>query len=309
MSIKSLPYSPEGLKKLLQIRDESNRIGLVDPSPSRMDIVIHHEENKGRDRYFALIENNEKTTGCAFFMWDRLNIFPTQLDALNSTYEMGITWGMSEAKRLGKTTLSIRPRDADITLMSALETMGFEKLERTTPRMACSLLGDLPNATVPSEYQIRSFKGVEDLESWAKMRLTTYGSEMNEKNIQAVMADHAKEMAYESYDPALEIVAEYHDGSLVAYCGGSFDAEQCEATECNDGWTDPVGTAQNHRRQSLAKACMAEALRRLKERGATRALLGTSHKNIAMITLAQSLGYTTVHNVLTYELSLRGEHK
>ena len=305
LPIKSLPYSPEGLKKLLQARDESNRIGLIDPSPSRMDIVIHHKVNEGRDRRFALIENNGSITGYALFMFDRLNIFPTQPDMLTSTYEMGVTWGIPEAKRLGKNNVIIRPRDTDTTPLSALKTMGFKKLERSTPRMARSLLEDLPNVTVPPKYQIRPFKGVEDLEAWAKMRLATYGSEQNEENIHNVMADHKNEMAYEGYDPTLEIVAEYHDGSLVAYCGGAFDTAECEATACNDGWTDPVGTAPNHRQKGLARACMVEALYRLKKRGATRALLGTSHQNVAMRSLAQSLGYTTIHHVLTYELSLK----
>lgn len=217
MSIKPLPCSQASLTKMLQIRDESNRAGLVDPVPSRMDFVIHYEENKGRGRHFALMENNGRVIGCALFIWERLNIFPTQIDALNSAYEMGIRWGISEAKRLGKSTLSIRPRDVDITPISIIETMEFEKLENATPRMVRSLLEDLPGATVPPEYKIRPLRGIEDLESWAKMRLTTYGSEVNEENIRNTMESHKKEMAYESYDPTLEIVAEYKDGSLAAY--------------------------------------------------------------------------------------------
>ena len=88
------------------------------------------------------------------------------------------------------------------------------------------------------------------------MRLSTYNDELSEQSIRGVMESHRQEMVYEGYDPSLEFVAEEDDQTLAAYCGGSLDPKEWETTGQKDGWTDPVGTANGHRRKGLARACV-----------------------------------------------------
>jgi ribosomal protein S18 acetylase RimI-like enzyme len=69
------------------------------------------------------------------------------------------------------------------------------------------------------------------------------------------------------YRADLDCVVEAPDGSLAAYCLAWLDDEN------RVGELEPVGTHPDHRRRGLAAAVCRFALRRLRDEGATRAIV------------------------------------
>jgi ribosomal protein S18 acetylase RimI-like enzyme len=66
----------------------------------------------------------------------------------------------------------------------------------------------------------------------------------------------------------LDLVAIATSGEVAAFTTIWYD----DVTRC--GYFEPVGTKPEHHRRGLARALLSEGMRRLKEMGATRAIVG-----------------------------------
>jgi ribosomal protein S18 acetylase RimI-like enzyme len=121
-------------------------------------------------------------------------------------------------------------------------------------------LAELPEPVLPSGYRLRTVEPA-DLKArvelhrivWALSRVTLESF----SNLQTVWP----------YRADLDCVVEAPDGSLVAYCLAWLD-------DANGvGELEPVGTHPDYRRRGLAAAVCLFALRRLREEGASRAIV------------------------------------
>jgi ribosomal protein S18 acetylase RimI-like enzyme len=121
-------------------------------------------------------------------------------------------------------------------------------------------LAEIPEPTVPAGYRLRTVEPA-DLERrveihrvvWAPSRVTVESFQ----NVQAAWP----------YRADLDCVVEASDGSFAAYCQAWLDEEN------RVGELEPVGTHPDHRRRGLASAVCRFAHRRLREEGATRAIV------------------------------------
>ncbi len=91
-----------------------------------------------------------------------------------------------------------------------------------------------------------------------------------------------------SFRPELDLIAETPDGTLGAYVGIPYDAEN------RRGVFEPVCTHPDHRRKGLARALMQEGLRRLRALGAADVTVDTGDMTPANC-LYDSLGFTEVY--------------
>ncbi|WP_369142303.1 N-acetyltransferase family protein [Streptomyces sp. R44] len=140
-------------------------------------------------------------------------------------------------------------------------------------------LTDLPSAEVPEGFTVRAAT-LDDAEALADARNASFGSDWTGAAYRDGM------MTRPGYDPAREIVAEAPDGRIGAYTVHWVD------TRNGLGHFEPVGTHEAFRRLGLARAVMAESMRRMAELGLRRVTVNHDAENLAAARLYGSLGFT-----------------
>jgi mycothiol synthase len=122
----------------------------------------------------------------------------------------------------------------------------------------------IPEVPVPATYIIRSMGGTDEYpaRSWASWR--AFHSDEPGENYDGDYSWYANIQSAPLYRRDLDIVAAAPDGSIAAFCTSLYDDYTRSAV------TVQVGTAFEHWRHGLAKAVIAEGLRRLKGMGCTR---------------------------------------
>ncbi|MEW5826210.1 MAG: GNAT family N-acetyltransferase [Candidatus Bipolaricaulota bacterium] len=157
--------------------------------------------------------------------------------------------------------LIVPAREGDALRERVLADRGYRKCDHWEDQRRLDLKGPLPEGVAPPGYTIRSLGGPEEIpsRSWASWR-----------------AFHPDEpdAAYEGWDwylnlqraplyrRDLDIVAVSPAGDVTAFCTMWYD----DATR--SGYFAPVGTMPEHQNKGLGRAVMAEATRRLADRGA-----------------------------------------
>jgi GNAT superfamily N-acetyltransferase len=101
------------------------------------------------------------------------------------------------------------------------------------------------------------------------------------------------------YDPALDILVEADDGTLVANCIAWVDAAS------SVGIFEPVGTHAAYRRRGLAGLAIREGLRRLQARGMRWGGVGTAHFNAPAVATYRSCGFTQFDRTVWWTKALR----
>jgi mycothiol synthase len=96
------------------------------------------------------------------------------------------------------------------------------------------------------------------------------------------------------YRPDLDLVAVTDDGALAAYCICWLDPLT------QTGEFEPVGTRTAFRRQGLARNVLLEGMRRLREHGATQAIVCTLPVNTGARALYESAGFRIVGTEYRY---------
>jgi ribosomal protein S18 acetylase RimI-like enzyme len=96
------------------------------------------------------------------------------------------------------------------------------------------------------------------------------------------------------YRPALDLVAVTAEGAFAAYCICWLDPTT------RTGEFEPVGTRPASRRQGFGQAVIVEGLRRLREHGATQAIVYTPQTNSGARALYESCGFRIVGSEYDY---------
>ena len=137
-------------------------------------------------------------------------------------------------------------------------------------------LADDIEPAVPDGYRLRTVEP-GDLEARVELHRVVWAPS------RVTVDSFAKLQTVWPYRADLDCVVEAPDGSLVAYCLAWLD----DANRV--GELEPVGTHPDHRRRGLASAVCRYALRRLREEGATRAIVYSLHGSEATA-LYESIG-------------------
>jgi len=66
------------------------------------------------------------------------------------------------------------------------------------------------------------------------------------------------------------------------------------------GQIEPLGVRESHRGQKLSRHLMGEAIRRLREHGATRIFVETDRQRESAMAAYESMGFKIVYDVLVY---------
>jgi mycothiol synthase len=172
-------------------------------------------------------------------------------------------------KPSGRLFISVSAQDRDVMRTELLARRGYsrrgdwQQIDRKR-----SLALAIPDVAVPEGYTIRAMKA-DDAElasrSWASW-LAFHPDEPDEKYEGWTWLRNA--MHAPMYRRDLDIVAEAPTGEIVAFATVWYD----DVTRSS--YFEPVGTMPEHQRRGLAKAVIAEGMRRAKEIGALVATVG-----------------------------------
>ena len=218
-------------------------------------------------------------------------------------YDDIIAWASARAAEIAhergeRVTLActkIRRDNPDLGKL--LETSGFERTNPPTLRMIRPLDEAIPSAPIPPGYFI--VHGPHDPETYAGMANDVSGS-----NSMTAENYRSRTLATE-YVREFNLAAVHDDGSYAAYCWCAFDKTEPKWNGLKEGWTDPIGTREEHRRKGLARALIVEALHRLKRHGNDAAILSTDSGNAAAVSLYESLGYRELYKLDSYVKNFR----
>lgn len=94
------------------------------------------------------------------------------------------------------------------------------------------------------------------------------------------------------HNPETDLIAIASDGSFAAFCIGWLNQ--------NMGQIEPMGVHENHRKQGLAQALLAETIKRLQKQGAHKIFVETDNFRDAALQLYESVGFQVIKNVEVY---------
>lgn len=238
---------------------------------------------------FALLDRHYSTLG----------IFPDPREADHIVAEQALNWGLERMRAAGRQAnepirLRVRPLRNDKELMALLKRHGFARDERNAICMARSLREPIPAPQLPSGFVIRPVAGEQEIGAFLSLHYDAFGARYKSTEYRQAF------MREPDYIPALDLVAVAPDGTFASLCVCSIDREEHERTGHAVGWTDPIGTRPQFRRLGLARALILEGFQRLKDHGVETVMLGTGSDNTAAIRIYESLGYRTIHTILSY---------
>ncbi|MEU5918867.1 GNAT family N-acetyltransferase [Streptomyces sp. NPDC047141] len=166
----------------------------------------------------------------------------------------------------------------DITRARLLRELGFVHF-RDWDDVNTRDLADLPPVVVPAGFTVRAATP-GDADALAEARNASFGSDWTGASYRDGMMNRP------GYDPAREIVAEAPDGRIGAYTVHWTDERN------GIGHFEPVGTHEAFRRLGLARAVMAESMRRMAGLGLRRVTVNHDAENLPAARLYASLGFT-----------------
>jgi ribosomal protein S18 acetylase RimI-like enzyme len=213
-----------------------------------------------------------------------------RLDALGNEVEIPKAYAM-----LGHDTLSVLALDSDTARIAYLEANGYHKVERHNVAYDRSLAG--PKLEVPPLPAGMRFRHAtaDDLDARAELHReawSVWGPS------QFSVSRYARLRSTPNYDETLDVVVEGPDGRLLSYCLAWFDPQN------RIGHFEPVGTRPEVAGQGLGRAVVLEGLRRLQERGALTAFIGTASVNAPALRTYTACGFHFVEREHFYSKSM-----
>ncbi len=193
-------------------------------------------------------------------------------------------------RTLGESTLSTEALESDAARIQLLESRGYRRVERHSVRYARSLDEPLSEPLLPAGMRFRNATEA-DIEARAELHRDAW-SVWGPSSFSA--ARYRRLRAQSLYDEALDVVIEDADGRLVSYCICWFDAAN------HIGHFEPVGTRPSQAGKGLGRATILEGLRRLQQRGATTALIGTASVNAAALKCYAACRFQLVERAYLY---------
>jgi GNAT superfamily N-acetyltransferase len=178
-----------------------------------------------------------------------------------------------------------------------LVALGFEDMsdagDDAWSKVLFELVDDylLPPMKLPKGYQIRSLDTSSEIQAYVDLHRRVFQSE----NMTQGWRTKATQMT--DYINALDLVLSSDDGELMGFCVAWLrKLVSGEAV----GQVEPLGIQESHRGQKLSQALLAEAIRRLRDRGVSRIFVETDRQRSAAMAAYASMGFRVTHNVLVY---------
>lgn len=182
-----------------------------------------------------------------------------------------------------------------------LETHGFVDVsndgEDAWSKVLFTLLGasSPAPAPLPEDTIIRSLNPTTEIQAYVDLHREVFGSE----NMTTPWRTRATQMG--DYRNALDLVIASTQGELHGFCV-AWLRKQVNGEIV--GHIEPLGVRESQRGQHFSQALMAEAIRRLRDLGASRIHVETDRQSEAAMAAYASMGFALTHDVLVYRLSV-----
>jgi len=164
----------------------------------------------------------------------------------------------------------------------ALRGAGYERTDQGFCFRRRADLTDVPPPQLPDGFRIRHVLGEQDLERRVDVHRDAFAPS------RMTVEKHRNVMRSLTYRPELDLIVEAPDGAFAAYCLAWFDERN------RFGIFEPVGCHSSYRQRGLTKAVMYEGMKRLRQLGATSALVNSSLGAPAATALYESVGMPVV---------------
>ena len=193
-----------------------------------------------------------------------------------------VSWGETCLKERRAQTSRAHTLDAscledDVKRLELLETNGFKRSALQTLKFERTLAISVLYMPFPAGFSLRHVSGEEEVEAIVMLHRAAFGTD------HMTLDERLAIMRAPSYDKTLDLLAVARDGTLAGYLTCSLEETV--------GFTDPLAVHPKFQHRGLAKALLSAGLVALAERGAKRAVLGTSSQNKAMIGVAEVMGF------------------
>jgi ribosomal protein S18 acetylase RimI-like enzyme len=191
---------------------------------------------------------------------------------------------------LGRSTLSTEAGESDVARIRFLRAHGYERVERHSVRYIRTLEDPIAPVTLPAGMRFRHTRDA-DIEARAELHREAWSvwgpSSFSASRFRRLRAQPV-------YDETLDVVVEDGDGRLQSYCIAWLN------TAAGVGHFEPVGTRPSATAKGLGRAVVMEGLRRLRERGATTALIGTASVNAPALKCYVACGFQLMERAFLY---------
>jgi len=202
------------------------------------------------------------------------------------------------AERRLPAQLRLGARDDDAYKIGALSRNGFQ-LARWFFDMARPLDQPIDAVPLPEGFTIRPLDGSNELAAWIEAFNLSFIDHWNHHDITLERRLHW--MKLPGYRPELDLVAIAPDGTLAAFSYCTIEAENNQRLGLRDGWIGDLGTRRGYRKRGLARALLAESMRRFKQAGMDTAKLGVdAHNPNGALGLYESVGFQKIETWLMY---------
>jgi GNAT superfamily N-acetyltransferase len=195
-----------------------------------------------------------------------------------------VAWAETRARELSLKQVSpFWALDYDTVLACLMQARGFVAIPcDPAPPLFERSLDDLPTIVLPEGFMVQ---GVHSLDDGRLRARVLHGSHRLTDDWEQYAAEYAQFIESAVYDGERDLFVRAPDDRGASACTIWFD-------EVNGvGLFEPVGTHPDFQRLGLGKAVMAEGLRRMKDAGMRRAILGFDPNNAAARALYTSMGF------------------
>ena len=292
-------------------------IGIVEPIlPEAMTHAYTHLVNSNPLEDCVIVELDGVTAGYARVEWHDLTSGERVYDFVSvvepAAWGRGVAlalarWCEARLREIARGHVTDRPRwhttyvfNNDPEHEAALGAMGYSAV-RWDAEMVREDLDHLPDVPAPEGYEIRTPTEAE-LPAVHAMSVAAFAEHWGEWE----SGEQSFAEWVEDPDFRRELVVVAWKGDLpAAYVTNVLEPAPDGSLR---GLLDGVATHPDHRRRGLARACIAESLRRLRDTGATSAYLGvdTDNHNRALA-LYESCGFRRASGSATWRKPFTGE--
>ena len=194
--------------------------------------------------------------------------------------------------------LRCRARTDEIARQALLQQHGF-RISRYFLRMERSLIEPIPEPALPPGFALRTLKGLDEAEAWVTCFNDAFADHWNHHPLTLEQVTH--HMSDATYSLRHDLIAVTEDGTFAAFCYWDDEPDKNNGPGASVGWIHLLGTRPEFRKLGLGRAMLFAGLRRLRDAGATSALLGVDAASPTGATrLYEAAGFKPVHTYIQY---------